>query len=104
MQTAHQVIPFEVASWILGAVAVIGFLLIGRRVWWAWYINAFVQLLWVVYWVFIGKNPGPIITNVVYIMVFAQNSIKWSREFHTNKNVSNRNQLSRFLNTKGDIR
>lgn len=72
--------PLALASWIFGSASVIGFLLIGQRVWWAWYINVFVQVCWVVFWVWRGEY-GPIITSVIYILVFVQNALRWSREY-----------------------
>jgi hypothetical protein len=73
--------PIALASWILGAGSVTGFLLIGQRVWWAWYINVVVQALWVAFWVWQG-DVGPIITAIVYILVFIQNALRWSHEYH----------------------
>jgi hypothetical protein len=97
-------IPFDVVVWILSVVGVIGFLLIGRRVWWAWYINAVVQLIWILYWIFIAKSIGPIVGNILTILVFIQNSWRWSKEYHNNKNTKDRNKLSKFLDTGRDLR
>lgn len=85
-------------SWSLGAVSIVGFLLIGRRVWWAWYVNVFAQVIWIMYW-FMADNYGPIVTNVVYILVFVQNSIMWSREYHIEEAhlPKNERKLGRFF-------
>lgn len=82
---------FEIASWILGALAVVGFSLIGRGVWWAWFVNILCQMIWIVYWAYLGR-PGPIITNVVYILVFIQNAYRWNQTYHKEKNLPSNQQ------------
>lgn len=73
--------PLALASWSLGALSVAGFLLIGKRIWWAWFINILSQVCWILFWI-LDRQPGLIITNVVYIMVFAQNAINWAHEYN----------------------
>lgn len=36
-------------SYILTAVGISGFILAGRKVWWAWHINIACQGLWIAY-------------------------------------------------------
>lgn len=87
---------FAVCSWILGAVSIAGFLLIGRRVWWAWFINIVAQIAWIVFWSTSG-DPRPIVTSVVYIVVFAQNAFKWSKEYHSK--TDERKPVGSFLDS-----
>lgn len=66
-------------SWILTIVGVTGFILAGRRVWWAWHVNLFCQILWFTY-AFVTAQYGFIAAALVYSVVFTQNAVKWTRE------------------------
>lgn len=90
--------PLAIGSWVLGAGSVLGFLLIGQRIWWAWYINVCVQFLWIVFWIW-QRELGPIITCVIYILVFVQNSVRWSREYiHDERDIpANSRSLKRLF-------
>lgn len=66
-------------SWLLTAVGVTGFVLAGRKVWWAWYVNIGCQVLWVTYAV-VTEQWGFIAASAVYTVVFTQNAIRWTRE------------------------
>lgn len=68
-------------SWILTAVGITGFILAGRKVWWAWYINIGCQALWFTYAI-VTQQYGFIIAALLYTVVFTQNAIKWTRERH----------------------
>lgn len=71
--------PEQYWSWILSFVGVSGFLLAGRKVWWAWYINIFCQVLWFAY-AFITEQWGFIVGGVFYGAVFSLNAYKWTKE------------------------
>lgn len=66
-------------SWILTIVGVTGFILAGRRIWWAWYVNLLCQILWFTYAI-VTTQYGFIAAAVVYSVVFTQNALKWTRE------------------------
>lgn len=66
-------------SWLLTAVGVCGFILAGRKVWWAWYVNIACQFLWLAYAV-ITAQYGFIVASCVYFVVFTRNAIRWTRE------------------------
>lgn len=66
-------------SWLLTIVGVTGFILAGRKVWWAWYVNLACQILWFAYAI-ITQQWGFIVAALVYSVVFTQNAIKWTRE------------------------
>lgn len=66
-------------SWLLGLVGVLGFILAGRKVWWAWYINIANQVLWFAYSC-VTHQWGFLVATFVYLFVFIQNAIKWTRE------------------------
>lgn len=68
-------------SWILTAVGLTGFVLAGRKVWWAWYVNLACQGLWFAY-ALVTEQFGFIVASVVYTFVFAQNAVRWTRERH----------------------
>lgn len=66
-------------SWLLTIVGVTGFILAGRKVWWAWYVNLACQILWFAYAI-ITAQYGFIVAALVYSVVFTQNAVKWTRE------------------------
>lgn len=66
-------------SWALGIIGVVGFILAGRKIWWAWYVNLACQGLWFAYAI-VTEQLGFLISAIVYTFVFAQNSIKWTKE------------------------
>lgn len=65
-------------SWLLTAVGLVGFVLAGRRVWWCWYINIACQGLWFTYAI-VTKQYGFVASAIVYVIVFGNNAIKWTR-------------------------
>lgn len=66
-------------SWLLTIVGVTGFILAGRKVWWAWHVNLACQILWFAY-ALITDQYGFIVAALVYSVVFTQNAVKWTRE------------------------
>lgn len=66
-------------SWILTAVGLTGFVLAGRRIWWAWYVNIACQALWLTY-ALTTNQFGFVVASAVYTVVFTQNAIRWTRE------------------------
>jgi hypothetical protein len=68
-------------SWLLTAVGVTGFVLAGRRVWWAWYVNLGCQALWLTYAIATNQY-GFIVAAAVYTVVFTRNAIAWTRDRH----------------------
>ncbi len=75
-------------SWILGAVGVAGFILAGRKIWWAWYVNVACQALWFAYAI-TTQQWGFLVTAIVYSVVFTQNAIRWTREHKKEQNNGN---------------
>lgn len=69
----------QIWSWILGAVGVVGFVLAGKKVWWAWYINIANQFLWTAY-SFITEQWGFLVTTAVFFFVFCRNAYTWTKE------------------------
>lgn len=64
-------------SFILTAVGVAGFILAGRKIWWAWYVNIACQALWVAY--ALGTHQyGFLISAAVYTVVFTMNARNWT--------------------------
>ncbi len=66
-------------DWALTAVGLTGFVLAGRKVWWAWYVNLACQALWMIY-ALTTQQYGFIVAALAYTVVFTRNSIKWTRE------------------------
>ena len=66
-------------SWLLTLVGVAGFILAGRKVWWAWYVNLACQGLWVTY-ALVTDQPGFIAASAIYTVVFTRNAVAWTRE------------------------
>lgn len=66
-------------SWLLGAVGLAGFVLVGRRVWWAWYINIANQFIWLAYSL-VTRQLGFLITSIFFLGVFVNNARMWTKE------------------------
>ena len=69
----------EIWSWLLTVVGATGFILAGRKVWWAWYVNLACQALWMAY-ALATNQAGFIFGAVFYSAVFTRNAIRWTRE------------------------
>lgn len=66
-------------SVLLAVVGITGFILAGRKVWWAWHINIACQGLWFTYAI-VTQQWGFIAAALAYTVVFTQNAIRWTRE------------------------
>jgi hypothetical protein len=66
-------------SYVVTVVGLLGFILAGRKVWWAWYVNLGCQVLWFIFGL-VTAQYGFIISALVYTVVFTQNAIKWTKE------------------------
>lgn len=74
-------------DWILVLVGLTGFILAGRKIWWAWYVNIACQGLW--FWYAISTEQyGFILGATVYTVVFTINAVKWTRERHVDEATS----------------
>lgn len=71
-------------SWVLAAVGLVGFILAGKKIWWAWYVNLGCQALWFTYAI-VTVQYGFVVAAIVYSFVFYKNAIAWTRE-HKEKN------------------
>lgn len=66
-------------SWLLTAVGITGFILAGKKIWWAWYFNIACQALWFTY-SFVSHQTGFLVASVLYTIVFTRNAIAWTKE------------------------
>lgn len=66
-------------SWILVAIGVTGWWLVGNRNKWGWAIGVFVQVLWGVYAV-VMEQYGFIAGALIYGTVAARNLHQWTRD------------------------
>lgn len=66
-------------SWLLGGLGAIGFILAGRKVWWAWHVNVATQALWFAYAI-ATQQWGFLVATFLYTYVFTKNAIAWTRE------------------------
>lgn len=71
-------------SWILSAVGLLGFFLAGSKVWWAWYVNIFNQVIWTAYAI-ITQQWGFLVGTAFYFVVFIRNAVKWTKEHRAAK-------------------
>lgn len=71
--------PFEVWSYILTIVGLTGFYFVGKKKWWAWWINIGCQVLWFTYAI-VTHQYGFIAASVAYTIVFTDNLLKWRRQ------------------------
>lgn len=66
-------------GWLLSIVGVAGFMLAGKKVWWAWYVNIANQILWFAY-ATITQQWGFLAGVLVYSVVFVRNAYLWTKE------------------------
>lgn len=76
-------------SWILTVVGVTGFILAGKKIWWAWYINIFCQGLWFTYAI-VSEQYGFIAASLLYVGVFSKNALEWTQEHRLEKSACER--------------
>ena len=72
-------------SWALTIVGATCFFLAGglgtRKVWWAWYIGLFAQVLWLTYSLLdLEHRLGFLVGVALYGFVYVRNCVKWTRE------------------------
>lgn len=79
---------FEVWSWILTIIGLTGFYFVGKKKWWAWYINLFCQLLWFTYAI-VTEQYGFIVAALFYTIIFLTNLLKWKKEHKLEKDGRN---------------
>lgn len=72
-------------DWVVMAVGILGFYLAGKKIWWAWYVNIFNQILWTVYAI-LFQQWGFLAGTVFYMIVFIKNAIQWTKEHRAEKN------------------
>ena len=74
----------QIWSWVLGSIGVVGFILAGKKIWWAWYVNIGNQFIWAAYAI-VTQQWGFIVMTVVYFVVFIRNAIAWTKEHRQRK-------------------
>lgn len=91
-------------DYILSIAGVAGFILAGKKIWWAWYINIGAQFLWLAYALFTNQY-GFLIGTVVYFAVFIKNAYDWTKEHRVQVRLSNElavqqiNDIKKHLDT-----
>lgn len=71
----------QIWPWLLSVVGVVGFILAGRKIWWAWYVNIACQGLWFAYAI-ISEQYGFFVGAFFYLAVFMVNAYKWTKEHY----------------------
>lgn len=66
-------------SYAVTIVGVTGFILAGRNVWWAWWINVGCQGLWVAL-AFATGLYAFLISSAIYTPIFVMNAVRWTRK------------------------
>jgi hypothetical protein len=77
-------------SFVLTIVGITGFVLAGRKVWWAWYVNLACQVLWVGY-ALATEQYGFILAAAFYTWVFGINAARWTKEHSERSAVAEAN-------------
>lgn len=72
----------ELFSWVVTIVGCVGFILAGKKVWWAWYVNIANQIAWVVFALVSGYEAF-LVGTAFYLVVFVRNAYLWTK----NRNV-----------------
>jgi hypothetical protein len=71
-------LDIQILTWIMTTIGLTGFLLVGKKLWWAWYINLGVQILWAIYALATGQ-PAFLASAATYFLIFALNAYKWTK-------------------------
>ena len=66
-------------DWVVTIIGVIGFLLAGKKIWWAWYVNIANQILWAILAI-TTHQQGFLVGVGFYLVVFTKNAYDWTRE------------------------
>jgi len=69
----------QILSWIMTSVGFIGFIFVGQKKWWGWYINLACQILWAAY-AFVTGQPAFLAFAAAYFVIFARNAYKWTKD------------------------
>ena len=96
-------------SWALTIVGATCFYLAGglngRKVWWAWYIGLFAQVLWFTYAVLdLEHRMGFLVGVALYGYVYVRNCVNWTREHLAGKRAAReyRQMVNRIIARIGD--
>jgi len=68
----------ELFSWILSAIGIISYYILGRKNRWGWIINASYQLVWIIY-ALLTHQYGFIIVCVFFFVVAMKNFFHWNK-------------------------
>lgn len=68
----------ELFSWVVTIVGCVGFILAGKQIWWAWYVNIANQIAWVVFALVSGYEAF-LLGTVFYLIVFVRNAYLWTK-------------------------
>lgn len=71
-------------SWLLGLWGATGFWLIGKKIWWAWWINVASQVVWFAYAV-ITEQYGFLVVTFIYAFTFTKSALAWTRDHFDEK-------------------
>jgi hypothetical protein len=64
---------------ILSIISMIGLFLAGRKVWWAWFLPAGVQLFWIV--LTAQTNPPEFVfASLMLLLVYSFNAFTWVKD------------------------
>lgn len=85
----------EYWSWILGFIGIAGFILTGRKIWWAWYVNIGAQVVWFTYAI-VTVQYGFLVSSIVYAAVFSYNAYLWTKDRKLTEQAKNE-QIQKLL-------
>ncbi|WNM75118.1 hypothetical protein SEA_LONELYSOIL_7 [Microbacterium phage Lonelysoil] len=96
-------------SWALTIVGATCFYLAGglngRKVWWAWYIGLFAQVLWATYaFLDLEHRMGFLVGVALYGFVYVRNCVNWTREHRAAKRQRLTPELIKMLEDPPVIR
>lgn len=86
-------------DYILSIAGVAGFILAGKKVWWAWYVNIAAQFIWFAY-AFVTHQYGFFIGSAIYFLVFSKNAYDWTKEHREQVRLSNELTVHQVNNLK----
>ncbi|AXH46725.1 membrane protein [Arthrobacter phage DevitoJr] len=78
----------QVLTWVMSLVGFIGFIFVGQKKWWGWYINLVCQILWATYALVTGQLAF-LAFAAAYFVIFARNAFKWTKDELASRKLRN---------------
>ena len=76
----------QYGSWVLMIGNLTAMILVGRKLWWAWVLGFFTEVLWSVYGYITGQY-GFLVLAPVFATIYIVNAYKWKKHLSQEEEV-----------------